>query len=160
MSDIRVNPETRGPRGPRGHRGERGPTGPTGSVGTGPTGPTGLTGPTGATGATGATGPAGFPPVIAAASVNGGTSLYSHQTGFVGGGPTHPATGQYVLTLAAPPADLNFLVVAPSIIASVGTPGEITWTFSGSNQILISTFDGTGVAANQNFALVVYDLTP
>jgi hypothetical protein len=98
--------------------------------------------------------------VIAAATVNGGTSLYSRQTGFVGAGPTHPGTGQYVLTLSHPPADLTFLVVAPAIIAAVGAPGEITWTFSGANQILISTFGGTGVAADQNFSLVVYDQTP
>jgi hypothetical protein len=98
--------------------------------------------------------------VIAAATVAGGPSLYNRQAGFVGAGPGHPATGQYTLILSNPPADLNNLVVAPAIIAPIGTPGEITWTFNGTNEIDISTFNGAGVATNQNFSLVVYDLTP
>jgi hypothetical protein len=98
--------------------------------------------------------------VIAAATVNGGTSLYQRQSGFVGTGPIHTPPGIYTLTLANPPADLTFLVVAPAIVEIGGFPGEITWAFSGTNQIIINTFNGTGVAADQNFSLVVYDLTP
>ena len=91
--------------------------------------------------------------------MNGGTSLYLSQTGFTGAGPTNPATGQYILTLAQPPADLTKLVVAPAIFDVGGNPGEIVWAFNSPNQIFIFTFSGTGVAAAKNFSLVVYNLT-
>ena len=151
MSDIRIGPE--GPEGPRGRRGHRGPTGPTGS--TGSTGQTGSTGPTGATGPTGST---GFPPVLAAAVVNGGTSLYSRQSGFLGAGPDHPAVGEFHLHLANPPADLGNLVVAPGLISSGGLTGEIAWIFSGTNEVVIFTADSAGTHTDRNFSVVVYVL--
>ena len=148
-----------GATGATGNTGATGATGLTGSTGaTGATGATGNTGATGATGNTGATGEAGFPPVIAAATVNGGTSLYSRQTGFVDPGPSHPATGEYHLQLSSPPLDLLNLVVAPAISGLV--PGEISWIINGIDEIIVFTFNSAGVATDQNFSVVVYDLTP
>jgi Collagen triple helix repeat (20 copies) len=184
MSDIKTGPEGgRGPRGERGERGERGPTGPTGfgptgtagptgftgTTGTtgptgftGPTGPTGATGATGPTGATGATGTAGFPPVIAAATVNA-LANFIQQTGF-NSGITLIGTNQYQLTLMNFSGDPSFLVIAPAILAlSVSVPpvlsGEITWQVESPNIVNIFTFHAEQ-AAPQNFSLVVYDLTP
>jgi len=138
-----------GERGKRGHRGHDGSDGATG-----PTGPTGSTGPTGATGNSG-----GFPPVIAAAVVGAGGTLFSRQSGFVGAGPvSHPAVGEYHLQLANPPADLNNLVVAPALVG-ISVNGEIAWIFNGADEIIIWTSDSAGVPEDANYSLVVYDLT-
>jgi hypothetical protein len=150
MSDTKVAPASRGPRGPRGPSGYIGATGPTGSAG--------AAGSAGTAGATGPTGAAGFPPAIAAAVVNGGVPSFVSETGFTGA-PVSGSPGQYTLTLANPPANLNNLVVAPAIIDLTGTPGEIVWSVNGPNQIIIFTFSGTGVATARNFSLVVYNLT-
>jgi hypothetical protein len=92
--------------------------------------------------------------------VNGtGVPVYSHQTGFVGAGPAHPATGEYHLQLSSPPADITFLVVAPGLL-SIGVPGEITWVFNGVDEIIVFTFNSAGVATDKSFSVVVYDLTP
>ena len=166
-----TGPTGAGATGPTGATGRTGSTGPTGPCCTGPTGPTGPegstgpTGPAGATGATGATGSIGFPPIIAAATVNGvaapapAPASYSSETGFEG--PVgHPSTGRYALQLENPPADLSFLVVVATLLSPIPAAGEIEWFFTNPDTIIIRTFNSAGVSTDKSFSVVVYDLTP
>ena len=155
MSDIKVGEQREG-RGPRGHEGPRGPTGPTGSTGVASTGPTGpsSTGSTGATGPTGPTGVAGVAPIIAAAEVNSdGTFISEH--GF--SASSHPATGQYTVTLTNPPANLNNLAVSITLAGNAG--GQVSFLTNTGGIIDVFTFSSGGVATDKIFSIVAYDLT-
>ena len=133
-----------GPAGPTGPAG--GPTGPTGLGATGPTGPTGL-------GTTGPTGPGTFPGLIAAATVNS-TGTFVAQTGF--SASTHPATGQYTLTMITTPVSL--INIIPTAMVAGGAGGQISYLFTAPNVIDIFTFNALGVAADIVFSIVVFDL--
>ncbi len=145
----------RGKRGKRGERGERGHAGPTGP--TGPTGPastpgsTGSTGSPGSGGSTGPTGPAAAGlPIIAAASVAlGGT--YVSSSGFVPG-ITHPGAGVYVLTLAAPPPDINIIVELTPVGAAFAVVASVV-----AGVITVNTADRAGTPSDFQFYITVTD---
>jgi hypothetical protein len=129
--------------------------GATGAIG--PTGATGAIGPTGATGATGATGPTGpasTPPVSAAGNV-AGAAFFGTPHGF--SAVTHPATGQYTVTLTTPPADPNNILALFSVAGIAG--GQTSWLVTPPGTIDIRTFNAAGVPADMVFSVVVYDLT-
>jgi hypothetical protein len=174
IDTVRKERGERGHRGERGRRGETGPTGPMGSTGsigpTGPTGPTGPagtpstvtgpTGPTGLAGATGATGPTGTSggiPIIAAAFVHGNAppSFFSNK-GFTS--ISMPSTGNYFLTLAAPPPDANIVVECSLLLANSGAapPAQLS-VAGGVVNVKFPPPSGTGTPTLQNFHITVMD---
>ena len=86
-----------GPQGLPGATGPQGPAGPTGA--TGASGPQGATGSPGLQGDPGATGPAGAGSVTAAGEFQGSTLV--HYSGNVNFTVDHPATGYWVIHIAA-----------------------------------------------------------
>jgi hypothetical protein len=92
--------------------------------------------------------------VIAAANVNAGV-FFGNPHGF--SGSTHPATGQYTVTLISPPSDPNNILVLISLVGSLG--GQVSWLITAPGTIDVFTFNAAGVAANMTFSIVVYDLT-
>jgi collagen triple helix repeat protein len=158
MSETRITSLERCERGPRGERGEQGERGKRGK--TGPTGPTGPTGATGPAGATGATGPAGFPSILAAATVSP-IEGYINNVGFTGPITHTPGTGVFTLTLANPPPNLTSDTVILGMIINTGAGGQITMSGSTApNLIQISTFNAAGVATDLPFYVAVLDLAP
>ena len=143
--------DERGKRGKRGKRGEDGRAGPLGP--TGPTGASGsaTTGATGPSGSTGSTGPASTGlPVIAAASVALGGAFVSN-SGFAAG-ITHPGAGVYVLTLAAPPPDINIIVELTPVGAAFAVVASVV-----AGVITVNTADRTGTPSDFQFYITVTD---
>jgi hypothetical protein len=100
-----------------------------------------------------------FPPVVGAANVNS-NGTFIEQTGF--SSSSHPAVGQYVLTLTTPPPPLpgnNALVV---LITPVGLVGrQVSYLFdppSDSGIIRVFTFDAAGVPLDDVFSIAVLSL--
>ena len=136
MSDAKLGPGSKEGRGPRGERGERGHRGHHGSIGP-----------------TGATGPGSKPPVLAAAIVEAG-AVFLSETGF--SAAVHVATGHYRLTFTHPPADPNKALSIATLIGLFG--GEISWEI-GVGVVDVYTFNPSGVAADESFSIVTYDLS-
>jgi hypothetical protein len=89
-------------------------------------------------------------------------AAFTSQKGF--SAITHPATGEYQLTLSSPPADLNNLTVVAtqgptSITFPVNTAGFVAFSLTAPNQILVFTKDDGNNLADLPFSVVAYDLT-
>jgi hypothetical protein len=93
--------------------------------------------------------------VIAAANVNSDGVFFGNPQGF--SGSTHPATGQYTVTLTSPPANPNNILPLIQLGGFVG--GQNSYLITTPGTIDVFTFDATGVAADRIFGIVVLDLT-